>query len=244
MIKKCMMILQNIALNRGRNSLSSISEATGIPRSTVHRLLRVMEENEMVTLQKRGGYVIAESLLRTCLQGTGNSSILSTLIPLADEVRDATHETVSINVLSGLERMCIYRAEGDYRITRMVMIGSRAPLFYGAAGRVLAAELRQSRLEKALDYVLQTGYAQRSDIPRLLERAKSDRQNGYAVSIQERHVGCGSIAVPIKRGLTGETIAAISISALASRIEDKPTQSKYLSLLMRAAAEGNAKILI
>lgn len=239
-----MMILQNIALNRGRNSLSSISEATGIPRSTVHRLLRVMEENEMVTLQKRGGYVIGESLLRTCLQGTGNSSILSTLIPLADEVRDATHETVSINVLSGLERMCIYRAEGDYPITRMVMIGSRAPLFYGAAGRVLAAELRQSRLEKALDYVLQTGYAQRSDIPRLLERAKSDRQNGYAVSIQERHVGCGSVAVPIKRGLTGETIAAISISALASRIEDKPTQSKYLSLLMRAAAEGNAKILI
>lgn len=244
MIEKCLAILKNIAGNHGMNSLSTISAETGIPRSTVHRLLKTMEENEMVLQQRQGGYIISEQLLRICIQGTANDHILNVLIPLVDDIRDETHETISVNVISGMERMCIYRAEGDHIITRMVQIGNRSPLFVGASGRMLAAGLRQNKLERAMDYALQNGYAQQQDIARLMDQVQKDRQRGYAVSIEERHAGCGSISVPIKRSITGETVATISISALASRVENMNTQKKYLSLLMRAAAEANAKILM
>ena len=140
--------------------------------------------------------------------------------------------------------MCIYRAEGDYPITRMVRIGSRSPLFYGAAGRLFAASLSETKLKQALDYAVQNNYVPATDMQACLIRARADKRNGYAISIQERHAGCGSIAVPIKRLFTGETIATISISALASRIEDKKTQSKYLNLLLCAAEEGNSKLLM
>ena len=244
MIAKCMKILEHVAGTHGKNSLSSISSETEIPRSTVHRLMKTMERCGMIVQQRQGGYVVSPQLLRVCIQGTSNQNALSVLIPLADDLRDVTHETVSVNVITGMERMCIYRAEGDYPITRMVMIGSRAPLFFGAAGRVLAAGLRPNKLKKAIEYALQNGYAQEADVPRLMEQVKQDQKNGYAISIEERHVGCGSIAVPVKRELTGETVAALSISALAIRIEEKNTQNAYLAYLQQAAAEGNAKILI
>lgn len=244
MIEKCMRILEVLARTQGNNSINSISISTGIPRSTVHRLLQTMMESDMILSQRRGGYIISGRMLQMCLEGSGNFDLLSTLIPLVDDLRDQTHETISVNIASGMERMCIYRAEGDHQITRMVMIGSRSPLFKGAAGRVIAAGLDSQRLDEALAYTIAQGFIDQKEEAFYRSRAKRDRELGYAVSIQEKYVGCGSIAVPVKRGLTGETIAAISISSLASRIGDNNTQRRYIELLLRAAEEGNARFFM
>lgn len=55
MIEKCMSILKTLSQTRGRNSVSSLSNETGIPLSTVHRLLQAMEDCGMIVAQRRGG---------------------------------------------------------------------------------------------------------------------------------------------------------------------------------------------
>lgn len=244
MINKCMKILAVISRTQGRNSINLIANSTGIPRSTVHRLLQMMSDNGMIDAQRKGGYIISNTLLRLCLEGTGNMDILTPLIPLVDDIRDQTHETVSVNVINGMERMCIYRAEGDHQITRMVMIGARSPLFKGAAGRILAAGLKKDLFEQALQYSVENGFIDAKDENFYRNRAKRDREQGYAVSIQEKYAGCGSIAVPIKRAINNETIATLSISSLASRIGEQNTQRRYIELLLSAAEEANSRFFM
>lgn len=244
MINKCMKILAVISRTQGKNSINLIANSTSIPRSTVHRLLQMMADNGMIDIQRQGGYIISNNLLRICLEGRGNLDILTPLIPLVDDLRDQTHETVSVNIINGMERMCIYRAEGDHQITRMVMIGARSTLFKGAAGRILAAGLGKEKFEQALQYSVEKGFIEEKDENFYRNRAKRDRELGYAVSIQEKYAGCGAIAVPIKRAINNETIATLSISSLASRIGEQSTQRKYLELLLNAAEEANSRFFM
>ncbi len=188
--------------------------------------------------------MISDHLVNICLRGGNDSNFLSVMIPIADALRNETHETVSINVINGSERMCIYRAQGDQTITRMVQIGSCAPLFFGASGRVLAAGLSEKDLHKALDYAISIGDFREEDRAAVIRKTEEDKTRGYVVSIEERHRGCGSMAFPVKRQITGETVAALSISATDERIKDVAIVEKYRRLLSRAVAEANAKIVI
>lgn len=239
-----MRILEVISRTQGRNSVNLIANSTEIPRSTVYRLLQMMVESEMIDVQRKGGYNISKKMLRLCLEGTGNLDLLTPLIPLVDDIRNQTHETVSVNILDGMERMCIYRAEGDHQITRMVMIGTRSPLFKGAAGRILAAGLPNEKMEAALKYTVERGFIEERDAIYYRSRVKKDRETGYAVSIQEKYASCGSIAVPIKRAINNETIATVSISSLASRISDHETQKRYIDILLSAAEEANSRFFM
>ena len=244
MLEKCMTILECITSDSQCNSLSDIAKKTKIPKTTVYRLLNMMVDCNMLIERVSGGYVVSDRLVSICLKGDKDTNFLSVLIPIADSLRNETHETVSINVVSGAERMCIYRAQGDQIITRMVQIGSHAPLFFGASGRVLAAALDEKAFNLAINFALSVGDFDEREKDSVIEKINKDKRRGYVLSIEERHKGCASLALPVKRQITGETVAALSISATAERMKDPQIFDRYFKLIKRAVAEANAKIVM
>ncbi len=234
MIHKAFTVLESISAT-DTATIDSISEGTGIPRSTVHRILQALQAEGVVRRHAKQGYALTPKLLSLGLSGIAERSVLDAAIPVMRELNERTQETISLNVLNGYERVCIYRIEGTQPITRSVRIGANVPLFVGSTGKVIAAGLTSRERERILTRYVDQGIFKQEELPDLLQAVEEARELGYAVSIGERVKGGASLAVPLK-DVMGNVMASLSISTLESRLTPE-NKNLYLESLLYGAQQ-------
>lgn len=242
MVDKIFTVLKAVGQTRGNNSVSVIQKLTGFPRSTVHRTLQSMEKAEMIVYVQDKGYSISQKLQLLCLSYNQNTDFLEVMIPLVKNISEKTQETVSVNVINDIERICVYRAEGHKRAISNVHMGDRGPLFIGSTGRMLAASLSPSKFEEAFQYSEKNGIITAANKKEILEKIEKCRQDGYAVSKEELYTGCWSIAVPIISAITKEIIGALSINSVISFYSEE-VKKMYIEMLQEAVDEASVKLL-
>jgi len=233
MIHKAFMILEAFS-SKNVNTINDISAITDIPRSTVHRILKILAEEGIVTFKPKKGYILTPKLISIGLKGIEQRELLDIAIPIMRSISEKTMETVSLNVISGHERICIYRVEGDHPITRNIRIGDRGPLFIGSAGKVIASGLNQAETARIMKKYIDNGEIKEAQVESILKEIQDVKEQGYAVSISERIENSASIAVPLK-DITGYILASLSISTLADRLREN--KHKYLGLLLDASKQ-------
>lgn len=232
MLHKAFIIIQELAKSCDGSSINNLSMRTGIPRSTIHRILNALIKEEIVRLVPQKGYILTPKLFGIGLMGLGKKELLDVAIPVLREMSTIIKETISIYILSGMERMCIYCVEGTLPILQKVKIGDKGPLLIGAAGKVLAAGLDENELNSVIEYYLLKDYITREQIPWVYSELDKVRTERYAVSIEERFPECASIAVPIM-GMNGHIQAALNIALPSSRaVSDRI--SEHLKVLFEA----------
>lgn len=233
MIHKVFSILEAIA-HKKACTIDAISESTGIPRSSVHRLLQVLQSEGVVANNRaKRGYVLTSKLLSIGMGGVAERDVLDVAIPLMRHISDITQETVSFSVMCGIRRICIYRVEGKYPVVRDIRFGSNAPLFRGSAGKIIASGLSRNEQEQILERYVKDGIFIADETPVLLNDVEIVRQQGYAVSIGERLKGSASVAVPIADA-SNNVIAALSISTSEERFTPA-NRKRHLDLLFDAS---------
>jgi DNA-binding IclR family transcriptional regulator len=200
----------------------------------------LIEENILIQIPKKG-YVITPHLVSIGLKGISQKGIIEVAIPIMKELAQRTHETVSLQVISGSERVCLCRFEGDYPITRHIKVGDKGPLMRGAAGKIIAAGLKEQELELIIRRYIQEGKIHADDTPAILNELKAIREQGFSVSTGERIPGSASIGVPIKDVL-GNTQASLSISTVLDRLTET-NKKNYLNLLLEAALQIQAQTI-
>ena len=242
MTEKIFTVLEAVGKTKGTNSVSVIQKLTGLPRSTVHRILQSMEKSGMIVYRQDKGYSISQKLQLLCLSSNQNTDFLEVMIPLVKEIAEKTQETVSVNVLENMERICIYRVEGRKRAINNVHMGERGPLFSGSTGRVLTASLSPLKFEKALIYGEENGTITAANKKEVIAKVETCRQDGYAVSMEERYEGCWSIAVPIVSGITRETLGALSVNSVISSYSED-VKDMYIKMLREASQKAGLELL-
>jgi len=233
MIHKAFVILDTLSKHKF-STIDALSELSDIPRSTVHRILKILQEEGAVTHESGRGYVLTPMLLSMTMRGIAERDMLDVAIPIMRLVSENTQETVSINVISGDERVCIYRIEGTQPITRSIRIGSRAPLFRGSAGKVLASSLTSWERDRILDIYLADGRFAQQKVPALLKELEMVARQGYSVSIGERIEGSASIAVPVRDAMD-RIVGSLSLATIRDRMTSE-NRKQFLSQLMEASA--------
>jgi IclR family KDG regulon transcriptional repressor len=237
MIHKAFRILETLSSKKA-NTIDGISSTTNIPRSTVHRILRILTDEGIVANKKKVGYVLTPKLLSLVLNGIPEREIMDIAVPIMRVLAEKTKETVSLNTICGHERVCIYRVEGDQPITRKIPIGSKGSLFKGSAGKIIASGLSQKEIQKMIEIYIANGELKEEEIPEILQQIQTVREQGYAISIGERIKNSASIAVPIK-DITGNVTAALSLSTIESRFGEENKQ-RFLNLLLEASRQISA----
>ncbi|MCL1899090.1 MAG: IclR family transcriptional regulator [Promicromonosporaceae bacterium] len=206
----------------GPASLGEVTARTGLPRTTVHRLLAQMEPWEWVQRDSANRACLGPRLLlyARCVS-TNRLAQLAT--PILAELADRTGEATQVFCRQGGQRVCIASVRRPVGLREAVPAGARLTMRAGSAAHVLAAWEAPEDLESILPEAAYT--------PGTLARV---RHRGWADSVAEREPGTASIAAPV-RSSAGVTVAAICVTGPLPRLSAQPGK-RHAALVVAAAS--------
>lgn len=186
-LAKIVKILDAYTLAKPILNLTEIKEATGLPASTVQRLVASLVSQQM--LDRDGNYYRMGP--RMAYWGAVARMELeprTLLRRLLHELRDLTGETTAVHRTEHGHRVCVAMAETEHALRTATHVGQFLPFPDGAPGSVLLAWDPETvdSLELPEDRLL-----------RLTEVLEHTRRDGYAISTGEREMGANAVSVPI-----------------------------------------------
>ena len=224
-------------------SLTEIVQEVGLPKTTVFRVLSSLAERGFCRWDAQAGkYSLGFELLRLADIRRRQSNVHDVALPVMREIRNEVNETVILSVRSGDSRVHIDFVEGLHPMRRMADLGVHAPLYAGAASKVLLAGMEDGQIEAYLKRTKLTAF-QESTItdPAILWREiRLVRKRGFAESKGELFPGGGALAAPIK-DYSGGTVAVMDILTPAHRYT-AAHRDRCIGLLLNGAQRASERL--
>lgn len=222
------------AVEHGARSHAAVVRATGLSRTTAHRILKSLDAHGLLEYVGGRGYRLGPWLLKLAAMAMQEPSLRDAAHPALERLAAATGESAQLYVTSMDGRLCVDAVESSSELRTFVPIGEELPLWAGSAGKVFLAAMLPEQAEGHIG----RARALTSSTPtseRLRRQLATVRRQGWAASAGERQAGVGSISAPVY-GSRGETIAAVSISGPTSRIR-RADAKRYAPAVVAAATE-------
>lgn len=202
---------------------SAIARSGGLARSTAHRMLRCLVEERLVEHADLGArYRLGPLVHELGLVPSSGAIEVARWRPAVEAVARRTGATAYLMRRSGLEAVCVVKADGDSMV-RFVPVdtGQRRLLGVGAGATALLAALLPDRVDAVIRMITPGLAAYPRISPALLQQAVQQvRQTGFAVSrgaVVEDGFGMGAV---IPATGSAEPHLAISLAAHASTVTD------------------------
>ncbi len=190
------------ALEGGPLPLAELTERSGLPRATAHRLAVALEVHRLVARDAAGHFLLGPRLAPV------GDALVAAAGPVLAQLRDTTGESAQLYVVRGSGRVCVAAADRASGLRDTVPVGAVLPMSAGSAAHVLLAWSR------AADGT--SGTSGTSGTTRLAEV----RRRGWAQSVEEREPGLASVSAPVRAGEA--LVAAVSISGPVERLSRSP----------------------
>ena len=216
--------------------ITEISAQMQLHKSTVHSLLKTLQMHRYIEQDADSGkYRLGMRLLekgQLLLQGFDIREIAR---PHLQQLSQETGQTAHLVVQDGPEGVYIDKVEGAKAAIRYSRIGKRVPLHSSAVGKVLAAFMPVSELNKILasySYHVQTSHTitNEADLRAELEHVRTE---GVGYDREENEPGVRCTAAPVYDH-NGHVSAAISISTMISTVNDEEFAA-FAELVVRTA---------
>ncbi len=200
-------------------SLREIEERTGIPRSTVHRILLSLEVAGWVFHDtERDGYRPGIRFFLLSNRSSLYDELIRTAHPVMGSLMEHSGNTSVLSVLEGASGFCIHSVEPSSSVKFTAHRGMAIPLHAGATGKILLAhsspEIRSRVLSSPLPSPLGEGEIDRVVLEKELELI---RKQGYASSREEWIAHAGDISVPLFDG-RGQFVAQLGMAGIAEKV--------------------------
>jgi DNA-binding IclR family transcriptional regulator len=242
-IEKMAEVLSVFSQARPALSLKDIAQAIGMPKTTVFRILSTLVAIDFCEFdQNTGEYSLGFGLLRLAEIRRRQANVHAVALPVMREIRNAATETVVLSVRSGEMRVHIDFVEGLHPLRRITDLGVGAPLYAGAASKVLLAGMSDEEISAYLGHTplkafQETTITKKAELLREIGRI---REQGFSESRGELFSGGGSLAAPVK-DWTGHTVAAIDILTPDNRYTPEHRE-KCIKLLLDGTREVSARL--
>lgn len=210
--------------------LLDLAEKSGIARPTVHRILKRLCDERLLTqdgTSKR--YILGSLMFELGLAARTPVRRLERMRQPLEALAETTGDTVYLVMRTGDEAVCLHVAESNSPIrTRTFEVGARRPLGTGAAGLALLAALPESDAEAVIERNADRLERLGLDQGILLERVVRARAGG-AISNGSITPGVTGVAVAIP-AQAGNPYLAISVGAVSARMPEARINSLWKSL--------------
>ncbi|MBY4403011.1 IclR family transcriptional regulator [Rhodococcus fascians] len=199
----------------GSLRLAEVCTRTGLPRSTVHRMLV-----DMVTahwIQRAGtGFELGMRLFELGERVPVKHRLRSAAMPFMHDLHAVTGHTVHLGVRQDHDVVYIEKLQGHTPIQLPSQIGGRLPLTCTGVGKAILAHERTAFREAVLARPLRRFTDHTIVDPTMLQRQLTEiRRSGVSIERGEASDGGCCLASPIL--VNAEPVAALSVSVPADQ---------------------------
>jgi IclR family pca regulon transcriptional regulator len=223
-------------------TLSEVARATGLTRAAARRFLLTLVELGYVRNDGRD-FSLRPRVLELGYAYLSGLTLTEVAAPHMEELVVTVHESSSISVLDGDDIVYVVRVPTKRIMTVTIAVGTRFPAYATSMGRVLLGDRSPGEIDQYLSTVHLESLTRRTitEAERLRAVLNTVRAQGYAVVDQELEEGVRSVAAPI-RDAAGTVVAAINVSAHASRVTMDALRRDFLPHLVDTAAKIDADL--
>jgi IclR family pca regulon transcriptional regulator len=232
------------AFDRGRPelTLSEVAVATGVTRAAARRFLLTLTELGYVRNDGRF-FSLSPRVLELGYAYLSSLTLPEVAEPHLESLVAEVSESSSVSVLDGDDIVYVARVPVSRIMTVAISVGTRFPAYATSMGRVLLAGLSDTDLEAHLQGLVVERLTPRTVTSSKALRAEIQRvrAQGWALVDQELEEGLRAVAAPI-RDRAGRTMAAVNVSAHASRTSLESMRRDLVPPLLAAAARISADL--
>jgi DNA-binding IclR family transcriptional regulator len=242
-VERAAQILLALASGTPRLGVSEISELVGIPKPTVHTMLRTLERHGLVEQEVEGGkYALGPAVLQLGNAYLDGSQLRARSAAWADRLARQTGEAVWVGVLSGQEIVVVHHALRPDDLVQILEVGAVVPWHACALGQAIAAQLPDDAQKALLAGPLPRLTGRTSTDPEALRQALAAvRERGYAVEDQEATLGDAGLAAPVF-DWSGRVVGALGLVGPVDRLLEGD-QERRLADAVRSTARALSRDL-
>ena len=219
-VSRTLTLLKLLARNHEHGlDLPDLTQATGLNRSTIFRLLTCLVQTGYAQRDEESGqYRLHINAMQLGLTAMVRPPIVDRCRSLMQTVARATEDTVFLIVRNGDFAHCLHLEQGPYPVRVLTsLVGSFRLLGLGTGGQALLATLSGPELKEL--FRRHEGQYTRNgfDEARLRNMFRKTRRDGYATGTNLLVQGATAVAVPFE--VTPGHYASLSVAAISTRLE-------------------------
>lgn len=217
-VDRALLVLE-ILYKLGSAGVTEIAAELGVHKSTVSRLVAVLESRGYVEqLSERGKYRLGFSIVRLAGYTSARMDLAKHSQETCDKLAIDTGETTNVAVLDGDRIINVVECIGPAEIALRSWVGQSCPAHATSSGKVLLAALPSAELRRLLGARLQAHTPNTvTDTADLESELSVARRDGWASVREELEIGLTAVAAPI-RDSSAKVIAALSVSGPTYRL--------------------------
>jgi DNA-binding IclR family transcriptional regulator len=223
------------SISQGVVSGTDIAEACNLNKATVSRLLKVLEQANLVKKDPISHQYMIGSLFTQFISAPllAHEFLIRCANKEVRHLAEETKETVLLDILRGTSVFKLKSIPSSH-VLRIVEENQESDdLHVGATGKVLLSQLNNKDLRIALKHANLKAYTENTitHVEELMLQIKRIREQGYGISFGERIEGVVSISAPISNYIVPATI-----SILGPQDRIKPRINPILSEMKKSCA--------
>ncbi|TQR83945.1 IclR family transcriptional regulator [Mycobacterium hodleri] len=217
-VDRALLVMEILATN-GQAGVTEIAAELGVHKSTVSRIISVLEARGYVEqLADRGKYRLGFAIARLARATSGQLDLVKQSQAACDALALESGETTNLAVLDGDRIVNVAEAIGPAGIALRTWVGQSCPAHTTSSGKVLLAALDDAQLRESLGTRLES-FTDATITARSALQAELAvvREQGWACVREELEVGLNAVAAPVYDA-SGRVVAALSVSGPSYRL--------------------------
>lgn len=218
-------------------SLAELSYASGLNKTTAHRLLKALRSEALVERNTlTGAYSLGPALMALGVQALASSDLRRRVRPMLRLLADETGETATLEVPVEQSMLILDEVAGSHVVAAAGNVGTRWPLHATSTGKAILAfdDSGLDRLGSPLRALTERTLV---DPDAFRPQLQDIRRKGYAVTVDELEDGFAAVATVVRSEL-GDVQAALSIGGPTQRLGAR-RRAELGATLCQAAARLN-----
>lgn len=223
-------------LTTGELGITEVAARTDLPKSTVARLIRTLEDLGAVErTSDDGGYRIGGAIVSLAGVASPTANLVSIVRPHLRLLAEMTGEDAGLAVPDGHRAHYIDQVSSDNDIQVRDWTGARIAMHATPSGQVILATWPEDRLNRFLERPLTAFTAATiTDPTELRKRLDAIRGEGVAWGYEEFTEGLNSVAAPLTDP-RGRLVGAIHVHGPAYRFPSTGSVEEVAGLLRNTA---------
>lgn len=218
-------------------SFQEIIDLSGIPKTSVYRMLLSLEEMAFLEKGEDAKYRLGLIFLKYGHLVSIRLDIRQVAYPIMEALHNEVEEAVNLIVRQGNEAVYVEKLDTRQKVRLYTAIGRRSPLYAGACSRIILTHLQDEEIAMYLSSTELTSFAEGTIIDEkvLYKKIEEARVAGYTVSHGELENYTSAIAAPIFNH-QGDIVAGISIAGYEANYKEDKLPG-YIHKVKQAAKE-------